>query len=213
MSEINFQSGDCLFGEEKQSYSLTFFSVIVLLLYITFFYFFAFMPIDGKSMENTIYDKQYCLVQRRCFSVERGDIITVNTAENGEEDHILIKRIIGISGDKLVFMESSDGNYVDIYLCKAGETIFTKLDERYIKEKMLRSAPVYGKVKILGYTTELIFLNSSDSNNGSIKNYIITVPKDSIYFLGDNRNSSSDSRSYGSRTTDHITSKIISILY
>ncbi len=159
-------------------------------------------------MENTIYDKHYCLVQRRSFSVERGDIITVNTS-NTSTEHIIIKRVVATDGDRLIFMESENGIYVDLYICKAGKNSFEPIKEPYIKERMLKKAGVYDKIFILKYNDLITEIPALDH---SIANYTITVPENCVYVLGDNRNNSRDSRYYGALNKSRITSKILAIL-
>ena len=61
-SEIN--RGETLLNQKKSAFlDASLYALIFLLLgFIVFFYFLSFVPITGESMENTMYDKQYCLV-------------------------------------------------------------------------------------------------------------------------------------------------------
>ncbi|WP_251182799.1 signal peptidase I [Anaerocaecibacter muris] len=215
-SEIN--RGETLLNQKKSAFlDASLYALIFLLLgFIVFFYFLSFVPITGESMENTMYDKQYCLVLRKCFDVERGDIVTIDTANNGEKEHLIVKRVVGTAGDKLVFMVSQDKKFVDLYRCNADGSYFQKINEPYIKERMKASSPVYSTVNLLPHDENLTSFNINDPDNAyllsQLSDYIITVNPNCVYFLGDNRNISRDSRYYGMRTLNKVTAKVLCVL-
>ncbi len=215
-SEIN--RGETLLNQKKSAFlDASLYALIFLLLgFIVFFYFLSFVPITGESMENTMYDKQYCLVLRKCFDVERGDIVTIDTANNGEKEHLIVKRVVGTAGDKLVFMISQDKKFVDLYRCNADGSYFQKINEPYIKERMKASSPVYSTVNLLPHDENLTSFNINDPDNADmlsqLSDYIITVNSDCVYFLGDNRNISRDSRYYGMRNLNKVTAKVLCVL-
>ncbi len=209
-------TGELLFNKKKQSIVLTLIVIFLLLAVLVFFYFFSFIPIEGESMENTIHDKQYCLVQRKCNTICRGDIVIVDVAdENSKSSHDIVKRVIGLSGDKLIFMLSSDGRYVEIYICKKGENSFKRVNEPYIKEPM-KSTANYNQVEVMQYDSKLTTYNldtlDPETYNTVIKNTFI-IPNGNVFFLGDNRNVSRDSRYYGTRPLTKVKYKVLSIIY
>lgn len=213
----NYDDTGDLLPDKKNRFSISLFYNIllaVLVLYLVYVYLFAFVPITGESMENTFFDGQYCFVMRNGFSVNRGDIVTLNTAKEGEESHIIIKRVIGTGGDKLVFMMSKDDNRkFDIYRCTANSYYFEKLNEPYIKEDMNRYSSVNNNQRIMPYTDRLTSTDLSTDVGAkylsAISDFVIEVPKNNIYFLGDNRNISKDSRDYGFRPVSAVTTKVL----
>ena len=114
---------------------------------------------------------------------ERGDVIVFKTPADNRTDYI--KRLIGLPGDKLQFI---DGNLYlnDVEILKSKTKYKSKIfcgkstvNTIVFKEKLLN-----GKEYLISY-----YKNGSDQNSDEF-----LVPKDHYFFLGDNRDCSKDSR-------------------
>ena len=114
---------------------------------------------------------------------KRGDVVVFKTPSDNRTDYI--KRLIGLPGDKIKFIDG------DLHI-NSNQVLKTKIstvDKIFCGSKIL---PVNtfeeklpnGKVYLASYRTDITFANSDK--------YI--VPKDHLFFLGDNRDCSKDSR-------------------
>ena len=116
-------------------------------------------------------------------SPKRGDVIVFKTPADNRTDYI--KRLIGLPGDKLQFIDSN------LYLN----------NNEIFKFKVLNKREIYcGNKKINVFSFEEKLPNGKKFHTVYLKDYsyqnsdIFTVPKDHYFFLGDNRDCSKDSR-------------------
>ncbi len=149
---------------------------IVETLLLTFFIFWLVNSlvgryrIDGSSMNPTLEDKQYLLINNISYFLDDpayGDVIVFNHPNN---DLNLIKRVIGVPGDHIDIQNHQviiNGNV---------------LDEPYIQ------AP--------------------PRNSGSWD-----VPEESYFVMGDNRNNSSDSRSWSYLPEENIVGRSLLVYW
>lgn len=156
-------------------FSLLLWTCFLFQLFFSFGYFRA--SVDGGSMLPTLVHSQNVIV-RSTNKVERGDVIVLTVDENInklaygiKDEELLVKRVIGISGDSVYCINNT------IYL--NGEI----LEEDFLYDGMITS----------NFSLDSVISNNINlSNNGSI-----TIPDDYYLVLGDNRSSSNDSRYLG----------------
>jgi signal peptidase I len=132
----------------------------------------ARVRVDGFSMKPTLQDGEFVLVNRLAYRLgvpQRGDIIVFHfPLDPASQD--LIKRVIGLSGDRITV--SRGVVYVN------GEPL---------KEPYIAAPPMY---------------------NGEWD-----VPEGELFVLGDNRNDSSDSHSWGMLPMKEVVGKAIFIYW
>lgn len=137
------------------------------------------ITVIGESMEQTLFNGDRVIAVRFMYTPERGDVVIVNS-ENMKE--VIIKRIIGTSGDRVEIDYKENAVYVN------GE----KLSEPYVRETM---------------TERDIFAPSfKDKASGR---YVYRVPFGKYFVLGDNRNHSTDGRIFGFVTRDEVLGKVV----
>ena len=127
------------------------------------------VQVDGHSMEQTISDGDWLLMEKN-KTPDYGDIVIIHM--DGQTNYI--KRVIALGGD---VVKTENGV---IYLKKNGEHDFTLLNEPYAYY---------------------------DGATGTYKNgedFIVEVGYGEVFFLGDNRNKSTDSRVKGTRSVSDV---------
>ena len=146
--------------------------------------------VTGNSMNQTLLNNEIIATYKKKKDFNRGDILVVkkegmkNCPEN-EKDELLIKRVVALPGDEIVFVLNNDS--VDLYMKENGSWVV--IDEPYTKKPVSKDAFINFK-----YLYE-----SVDDITESIK-----IEENQIYILGDNRNNSNDSREYGTFDINYI---------
>ena len=116
-------------------------------------------------------------------SPKRGDVVVFKTPSDNRTDYI--KRLIGLPGDKIQFIDG------DLYINSNQVLKTLKADEEYLycgnsqfKARTFEEKLPNGKSYLASYRIDYSFRNSD----------IYLVPDDHFFFLGDNRDCSKDSR-------------------
>lgn len=152
---------------------------------------FASVEVKGHSMDDTLYNGEYVAIGNFGSGCEVGDIVVVekNDDADGEEDIMIIKRVTAVGGDKIAF--AYDDGIISFY-----RNDFTRpVAEEYIKEPMAN----------IGKFSAVPVAPSPEQISG----YIVEIPADEIFVMGDNRNASTDSRATGPVNKSAVKGKMV----
>ncbi|MFC3040658.1 signal peptidase I [Virgibacillus xinjiangensis] len=140
---------------------------------------FASYVVDGESMEPTLYDGNLLMVNKVIYDITDVDRFDVIVFHaNPEEDYV--KRVIGLPGDEIEYKD--DKLYVN------GE---------YKEEKFLE--PYAAQSEAEPFTEDFTL----EEVTGEKK-----VPEGEIFVMGDNRQDSLDSRSFGFVSESTLVGKV-----
>ena len=145
---------------------------------------FGGVQVDGASMQQTLQDGQNLLMEyvRDGKGLERGDVIVVEVGKYAEFENTsveyVIKRLIAVEGDKV---KCTDGQ---VSICYAGTTEYVPLVEDY------------------AYYGGRVGMDKTDYDFAEYE-----VGEGEIFFLGDNRLNSCDSR-YQEYGGSHLKDKL-----
>ncbi len=157
-------------------------------------YVFCNYKVLQSSMEPSFYQDDVVWVNK-LKKPDYGDVILIN--HEGFEADTLIKRVVGFEGD-LLWVEQTDQNQNSYYLCRKRKNSETA-------EKLTEES--YNGNLINKMTGSLIINNQGHNAIGEENAY--TIPENSVYCLGDNRNVSLDSRAYGAFNSDDVMGVVV----
>ena len=169
---------------------------IAFLIALLIFYVFPPYIVDGPSMQKTLDDKAFGFGFRYA-KPERGDIVIVNTGEDGGTGGAsFIKRVIGVPGDT-IFCTYETYEY-DVTLS----------DGKVVKA----GSPVY-RVYLNGEMLYEPYAWFGDNNIARATEKPITLGEDEYFIMGDNRFNSNDSRAFGPITRSDIKCTMMFFLF
>jgi len=161
------------FGNDVLNFVLVFLLVVAIRTYVV-----APFQVNGASMDNTLHDQEYIIVNKAVYGnffgyqigePKRGDIVVLEPPL--ERKIYYIKRIIGLPGETVKF----EGNQV-IIINKEHPKGFV------LEEDYPRCVEQEGTTKV----------NTCSYANVAQREF--TVPENSYFVMGDNRMNSTDSR-------------------
>lgn len=182
--------------------------VLVTGLFIITFVLQAFV-IPSSSMENTLLIGDHVFVNRVAFSPpthwigpilpythpHRGDIVVFLSMDPRTPDLNIVKRIIGVPGDRIHLRDGvvyRNGERLDeqAYVQHKGPIAYDPYRDNFPSVPPLDQPNVTDEWKL--------------TRDSHIENGDIVVPPDSYFAMGDNRDVSEDSRYWGFITKDHL---------
>ena len=148
---------------------LELFAFSVLAVFLIFTFGIRTCQVDGQSMENTLFDKEYLIIRSFAYEPKQDDIIVFHGL-----DKTLVKRVIAVGGQEVIIDTKKNQITVDNVVYADTHAVLKNPSTDEITDKYLP------------------YLFHSELNSDGI--YKVTVPEGKLFVMGDNRNNSADSR-------------------
>lgn len=219
-------------------YSREFFPVVLAVWLLRAFLFEAYQ-IPSSSMRPDLTVGDFILVNKFAYgirepftnrvviaidNIKRGDVIVFKDQQVRNRD--LIKRVIGIGGDKIEYKDkrlsingvpliyTADGTYTysDTYPEPVGTINF--VDDKFTEDLLGVKHPVitWSQVPSLNIQNVYNFPNKQNCNYIDDNQFSCMVPKGEYFMMGDNRDNSEDSRYWGFVPNDAVLGKAILVI-
>lgn len=214
MGNIDFETDNLMY--RKTNFFIKFLGdtfvtvcVIVALFIISFSFIYVNAPVTGISMQPTLNangeSKQDIVYINKVLPYSYSDIVVIERPTNNVDVKYIIKRVVGLPGDKIKIMQDAD---YEIYVFRNG----TKLEENYIFDTKTSDDPHnYGMYATLQQYLDLI--NNVKQHPEEYPNVVfedgwLVVQEDQIFVLGDNRGYSEDSSALGPFSKNKVVGKV-----
>lgn len=199
-------------------YCRAFFPILLIVLILRSFLAEPFR-IPSGSMRPTLLEGDFILVNKFDYGIrlpitgtllyemgkpKRGDVIVFKYVRRNGESIDMIKRVVGLPGDHVQYKEKT------IYI----NNVAQKQD--FIKDTIDKDVgrsegwPARQFQETLGSVLHDIYTHT-DSNDAPHRYIDVVVPNDGYYVMGDNRDNSDDSRSWGFVNSDDILGRAMGI--
>lgn len=198
----------------KELFQIAIFALIIFALKSSFI---GNFTVPTGSMEPNIMPGDKLVADMRCYSIripftnislwkvaepEVGDIVVFDYPKDPWINYV--KRLIGKPGDVI---EVRDG-----FIVRNGEPFVTSPDDEDFLEEIIRSGGEYQESNgFFSYTVQRKPHNPMFTGNQDLRTFV--VPEGHYFFMGDNRDRSSDSRMWGFVPADHIRGKAKFVYY
>ncbi len=151
--------------------------LIIIVLIVVFIRSYLFMPfqINGQSMYNSYYDKEFIIVDRfsyldiaiigKQWAPNRGDVVVFRPGIDKDKEYF-IKRVIGLPGETIKI------EWWKVYLLDDESWEYAEIIEDYLDENNKNKTSV----------------------RWSVGKKVFEIPEEGYFVMGDNRNASTDGR-------------------
>ena len=141
--------------------------------------------VDGDSMLNTLHNQDRVVIWSLFYKPQYGDIVVIH--DNGNLNKPIVKRVIGLPGDTVEVTHFAKGMQVTLTHSDGSIEV---LEEDYIRYSLS---------------------DGHLSSYPSVKSW--TVGEGEVFVMGDHRNNSEDSRSFGTIKEDSILGRVLIRFY
>lgn len=216
--------------------------ILLMVAGYVFYQNFSYVTISGRSMQSTLNPNAVAVKTKegteylqdgvyikRTQNVDYQDIVVIeSTQEYDKEEKTIIKRVIALEGDyvTIVKLEGLSGKPAfHVLRVKSGSEKVEVLEEDYIYSYDYWSCEDGSswEVNLNGVAYETTFFDTFRTKDYQTKTFYVEelnglevvffkVPEDNIFFLGDNRTGSKDSRAIGCYNISKIEGRVVDVV-